>query len=350
MQFISNDKIDSVFKTLLNKDFNVDNISTINNMKFNGDKIKYGYVSKFIKDIDPDKRDILLTNTELCIKLSDMLEFNDTFMQILNHIILEVPRATELDFVKEQTQRYSQQNRDFRKMQREFSVKIEDFGNEFEKIKEEFNRFENRIGNIQNEFIGILSIFSAIIIAFFGGIQVLGQVISSIKDANFYLLVMVTIIIGLVLFNIIYMLLYTVSKIITKNIGINIYKCESCYNANKLKCLINKYPIVFWYNSISMILFIFIFSIFNLDKYLVLKYIFNSFIWMMTNKKYINLIIIFTLLILLVFIFNKFIFTNIKDKFSKISCIISNQNVSQVIENNNEVDTYQVEVAITKNT
>ena len=136
MQFISNDKIDSVFKTLLNKDFNVDNISTINNMKFNGDKIKYGYVSKFIKDIDPDKRDILLTNTELCIKLSDMLEFNDTFMQILNHIILEVPRATELDFVKEQTQRYSQQNRDFRKMQREFSVKIEDFGNEFEKIKE----------------------------------------------------------------------------------------------------------------------------------------------------------------------------------------------------------------------
>lgn len=348
MQFISNDKIDSVFKTLLNKDFNVDNVSTINNMKFNGGKIKYGYISKFIKGIDPDKRDILLRNTELCIKLSDMLELNDTFMQILNHIILEVPRATELDFIKEQTQKYSQQNRDFRKMQREFSVKIEDFGNEFEKITGEFNRFENRIGNIQNEFIGILSIFSAIIIAFFGGIQVLGQVISSIKDANFYLLIMITIIVGLVLFNIIYMLLYTVSKIITKNIGINISKCGECKSKSWIQCLISKYPVIFWYNSFSICIFIMTFIFYNLDKYLVIKYMFNSFIWMVSRKKYLNLIVIVLIFIILFNLLSKFLLKPILSKLKNISCVTYDDTEQDKQVGKEQLNSIQTEVAVTE--
>lgn len=375
MKFVPNNKIDKVLESLSDLNFSISELLQINKSEFDGEDyndntIEYRYISNSIKELGPEKRDVLYKNAEVCIKSDNILQCNKILLKIINHVILEIPRIIELEMLYTQSKRYSDGAREFRQIRRDFysqydvlKKQFKDFGKEFsgietkfgkfesdyKNIEKEFKRFEDRLGNIQNEFIGILSIFSAIIIAFLGGIQVLGEVFSNIKEANFYLLTMISIIIGLILFNVIYMLLYTISKIISKNIGINIYKCKSCYNANRLKCLINKYPVVFWYNSISMILFIFIFSIYILDKYLVLEYIFNSFIWMMSNKKYINLSIIFILLILLSFIFNKFIFININDKFSKISCITSNQNVSQVIENNNEVDTYQVEVATTKN-
>lgn len=344
MLFIENDKVDEIFKELLNKEFKISDYSNLNNLNIGTGKVKYGYISQYIKLLDPDNRDLLYKNAEFCIRITETNECNDVFMQIINHIILEVPRANEFDLIELQTKKHSQQNREFRQMQRDFNFKIESSNKDFKNMKNEFDRFENRIGNIQNEFIGILSIFSAIIIAFFGGIQVLGGVLTNIKDSNFYLLTMITIIIGLVLFNVIYMLLYTVSKIISKNIGVNISKCEKCDNKNRLNCLISKYPIVFWYNSLSFFIFIIILTIYNLDKYLVLRYMFDSFIWMVSNNKYSNLLLICSLLIVLVYLFIKFIFKPIKSKYIKISCITYSQNDSQiqVIENNSEINPYQV--------
>lgn len=350
MQFISNNNVNLIFKELLKEEFGVANYRNINLSDFEKGKVKYGYVSQYIKSLDPDNRDLLYKNTEFCMRITETNECNDVFMQIINHIILEVPRANEFDSIESQTKKHAQQNREFRQMQRDFNSKIESSNKDFKAMKNEFDRFENRIGNIQNEFIGILSIFSAIIIAFFGGIQVLGSVLTNVKDSNFYLLTMITIIIGLILFNVIYMLLYTISKIISKNIGISISKCEQCGNKNRLNCLISKYPIAFWYNSLSFFILIITFTIYNLDKYLIIKYTSDSFIWMISNKKYINLLLICLALIILVCLFIKFIFKPIKSKYIKISCANGNQNDSQVqvIENDSETNTCQVEIAITQ--
>ena len=301
MQFISNDKIDLVLKTLLNKDFRKENILSVSNMKFNGDKIQYGYISKFIKDMDPEKRDILLRNTELCINISDILEFNDVFMQILNHIILEVPRASEIDSIKAQSQRYSQQNREFRSMQREFYHKIEDFEKDFNNVKDEFKTFETRISSIQGEFIGILSIFAAMFITFFGGVQMLGSLMNAITNTNFYVLSMITLIVGVIMFNIIYMLLYTVGKIINKNIGINIRKtnCSYCQNKSLLSCILSKYPLPFFYNLFSILIFALILLLYMMDKYGLIKYFSTSLIWLLEHRKYLNILFIFIAFILI---------------------------------------------------
>lgn len=347
MIFISNDTVNEIFKKLMKEEFRIADYTKLNNQlscdcgSSKDRKVKYGYISTYIKDMNPDKRDLLYKNADFCIKVTESNECNDILMQVINHIILEVPRANEFASIGEQTKRHAQQAREFRQMQRDFNSKIELSKTEFNNIKIEFNRFENRIVNIQNEFIGILSIFSAIIVTFFGGVQLLGQVLSNIKNTNFYILTMITIVIGLVLFNIIYMLLYTVSKIISKNIGVNIYKCENCQNKNRFICLISKYPTIFWYNSFSIFSFIIIFFIYNLDKYLVLEYIFNSFIWMALHGKYLNLCIIFLIIIVLAYLFYKYFFKSIILRLPNIPCISKvknkkqNQNSSNLNQNNN---------------
>ena len=356
MIFVSNDMVDQVFEKLMNKEFRIADYTNLNNQLSCGcgnskdKKVKYGYISKSIKDMNPDKRDLLYKNADFCIKVTESNECNDILMQVINHIILEVPRANEFDSIGEQTKRHAQQNREFRQMQRDFNSKIELSKTEFNNIKIEFNRFENRIGNIQNEFIGILSIFSAIIIAFFGGIQVLGGVLSSIKDTNFYILIMITIVVGLILFNVIYMLLYTISKIISKNIGVNISRCEYCKSKNRFRCLISKYPTIFWYNLFSICSFILTFFVYNLDKYLVIKYMFNSFVWMVSNRKYLNLIILFLIVIILIHIIYKYLFKSVLLKLPDIPCVTKNVNNQQEQINSklNEVINSHEEVATTE--
>lgn len=351
MILVSNDNVDQIFWKLLKKEFQIADYTHLNNQlsSFCG-KVKYGYISKFIKDMNPDKRDLLYKNAEFCIKVTEINECNDILMQVINHIILEVPRANEFDSIGEQTKRYAEQNRKSRQIQREFDVKVSDFQSEFNTIKGEFDRFENRIGNIQNEFIGILSIFSAIIIAFFGGIQVLGGVLSNIKDTNFYILTMITIVVGLILFNVVYMLLYTISKIISKNIGVNICKCENCKNKSRFRCLVSKYPTIFWYNSFSICSFIIIFFVYNLDKHLVLKYIFNSFVWMVSHGKYLNLSILFLIVIILTHMFYKYLFKPILLKLADIPCVTQNQNdqQGQIYSNLDEISNSRVEVTATE--
>ncbi|MEG2789779.1 MAG: hypothetical protein RR942_18380 [Romboutsia sp.] len=334
MQFISNEKTDLVLKTLLNKDFNIHNVSSINTMKFDGDKIKYGYVSKFIKDMDPDTRDILQRNTELCISISDMLQFNDVFMQILNHIILEVPRASEIDLIKVQSQKYSQQNREFRNMQREFYNKVEDFEKDFNNVKDEFKTFETRIGSIQSEFIGILSIFAAMFITFFGGVQMLGSLMTAIENSNFYVLSMITIIVGLIMFNIIYMLLYTVGKIINKNIGINIYKsnCSNCSQKSLLSCIISKYPLPFFYNLFSIIVFILILIFYMMDNYGIIKYFTTSLLWLLNHKMYINIILIFVVTIFILFSAVYLLFNKINEMHKSKTCTNKGNTIESTIQ------------------
>lgn len=140
---------------------------------------------------------------------------------------------------------------------------------------------------------------------------------------------MITIVIGLILFNIIYMLLYTISKIISKNIGVDIYKCENCQNKSRFRCLLSKYPTIFWDNSFSIFSFLITFFVYNLDKYLVLEYTFNSFIWMVSHGKYFNLGIVFLIVIILTCIFYKYLFKPIILKLPNITCVSKVQNKQQ---------------------
>jgi len=89
------------------------------------------------------------------------------------------------------------------------------------------NSFDSKVKNIESNLntniLTVLGIFSAIIVVFFGGFNALSNVFSNINSANKYRLVFFSCLSGVIVFDIIFLLLYTISKFLDRNIGRDIY-------------------------------------------------------------------------------------------------------------------------------
>lgn len=132
-------------------------------------------------------------------------------------------------------------------------------------MKQNAEKIEEKMGNT---VISILGIFSAIIIAFFGGLNVLGNIFTYIPNSSvsIYRLIFMSCLTGLIVFNIIFMLLHFISKMLDKNMG-RFCDWNLGYNAEygngclkrfyyKVKIIMIRHPLMFWFN----ILIIFIMS------------------------------------------------------------------------------------------
>lgn len=89
------------------------------------------------------------------------------------------------------------------------------------------NSFQNKVDEISNSLnaniITVVGLFSAIIFVFFGGITSLSELINGIwkiktKD-ELTIPLIVILVVGLIIFNIVFLLLYSISKIVDRNIG-----------------------------------------------------------------------------------------------------------------------------------
>lgn len=89
------------------------------------------------------------------------------------------------------------------------------------------DNFQNKVDEISNSLnaniITVVGLFSAIIFVFFGGITTLSEAINGIwkiesKDELTIPLIII-LLVGFIIFNIVFLLLYSISKIVNKNIG-----------------------------------------------------------------------------------------------------------------------------------
>lgn len=104
--------------------------------------------------------------------------------------------------------------------------------NQFEEKLQEFDEFLNKQSSnmenysrdiesrINSGVTTILGIFAAFIIAAFGGISVYGDTVSKLEGTSVYHIIFMTCLFGLILFNVCFMLIYSVSKISNRNIGV----------------------------------------------------------------------------------------------------------------------------------
>lgn len=147
--------------------------------------------------------------------------------------------------------------------------KIRDLSSSVESATEEINNSKlllaaatRKAASLQTEIIAVLSIFSAVVLAFMGGMSFSNGVLESISKASVYKVGFISLICGMVVFNTIFGLMYLVSKIT----GRNIYaRCRTddctCADGVSPKCstllrLAKRLPYVFWLNCtfISLIL------------------------------------------------------------------------------------------------
>ena len=128
--------------------------------------------------------------------------------KLYDHIALEEERLINNDKIIKRSRRLLEENLtdNFNSMAKEFSDKFNDMSN-------------GQSANIMT----IVGLFSAVIFVFFGGVTGLSSIVTGIfklktkQDLTIPLIIILFI--GLVLFNIVFMLLYTIAKILDKNIG-----------------------------------------------------------------------------------------------------------------------------------
>lgn len=275
----------------------------ISEVNLNGDFIEYNIILKYIENLPLDAREDFHYNVKMYKNKNKNLD--DKVIKILDYILLEIPRVNNFNTLHEQICRTEEFLRELRNVQRNGNQRMQEH--------------ETKIEKMQSDFISILSIFSAVIIAFFGGMSVLGSVFSNIDKVSKYKLIFMTAIIGFIMFNLIYMLLHSISKITKNKIGVDIEAdyCWGCRENYFIKCLATKYPIVFIYNSATIIICIFTFLGYICDKYNFITYIIES-INIIPNKMSFIPIVGFTLLAILLFIL--FLLNKKFSPLKKISC------------------------------
>ncbi|HEK8703366.1 TPA: hypothetical protein STU26_001914 [Clostridioides difficile] len=255
MEFVSDEQVKKVLKKIEKKEF--DKISKI---ELKGDSIKYNFILEYIKKATVDTRNNLTENTLIYIEEYSS-EIDNNLVHILNHILLEVPRASELEYLKSEARRTQKNNNGIR--------------NEIKEYKKILSECQENISSAQSEFISILSIFAAVIIAFLGGMSLIGSALNNMDNVSKYRLIFVLLTIGFIMFNVIYMLLYIVSKLVHGKIYMKKQECDECENRKISNCLINRHPLLFYYNYFSSILIFLVFLLYNIDKYNIFSAIAN---------------------------------------------------------------------------
>ena len=108
--------------------------------------------------------------------------------------------------------------------------------------------------SIQNEMIAVLSIFAAVVMAFFGGINFISSAIASLETSHIFKSAAIVLVAGTVVFNTIFLLLYTIAKIVDRDILVT---CESVACSCQKKCaaikrLRKRVPAVYWVNLLFL--------------------------------------------------------------------------------------------------
>lgn len=151
------------------------------------------------------------------VKISLILQHLE---KLYDHVGLETERIIFSDHIAENIQKEITLNT---------STELRNASNSFNAKTEEIYK------NLNANVITIVGIFSAIIFVFFGGISNLGSIISlfNSKDKLGYVIFSISFV-GLVIFNVIFLLLYSISKMTDRNIGRYVsYKYEYMYIKNR---------------------------------------------------------------------------------------------------------------------
>lgn len=215
----------------------------------NGELLRHYYsdIFQILTKIKNNNKNIISvgTNLKLIYDLSlskQDKEFSNIIRKLYDHTNLEIARIeyvtsidTKLDLTGEGLQ-----------------DKYNRIEKQAQKIVDKQNSVENtvkRVEGIYSEFVSILGIFSAIVLVYFGGTSILGNAISSLKETFILKSILICLIAGLIVFDIIFMFFYFLSKILDKSIAAT-YDYIAYYNIiDRFKI---RYPIIYFVNLLFL--------------------------------------------------------------------------------------------------
>ena len=162
--------------SLINEDSTMGNIDILAE---NMEKVKNGYM---VSNKDEDGK---------------LIDISQEIIKLYDHTNLEISR---INYTKTITDESRSDFAKSRNMLTKMQQKIEEFENNEDELRKEQN-------DMQKEYITILGIFASIVLAFTGGMTFSTSVLNNIDKSSIYRLVLITLIIGFVFFNLIWLLL-----------------------------------------------------------------------------------------------------------------------------------------------
>lgn len=241
--------------------------------------IKYSDIAKFVFDTSEDSIEYFLKNMEeikLYSKEKKDSKTKKIIIKIINHIELERCRLNHLEDMQK------------KQLLNMFSGTIKEVKSMSDQIKEHDSNiqdYKKEINNWYASIMTILGLFAAIVVTFFGGLGSINSIFSNINNSSKYRLVFIILIVIFAMFNIIFMLLYYISIITNKSIykechhrckalkkslnqidetdkksrtnlnRINNLDSKTC-NLKNIKCSMKRYPFIFWFNVLLIIMMI----------------------------------------------------------------------------------------------
>lgn len=163
---------------------------------------------KELKDSNPNCLEILGQNIGLVYeKIQKDPDINEEFfkccLKLYDHINLEIARMNYVDNITREIQNStSKLNQNIK----EIKDTSDSITNEIEDTKQEAKKLRSKLDKAQQETITILGIFSAVVLAFMGGMSFSSGVLESMYLSNVYKVSFICLLIGLVLVNLIYVL------------------------------------------------------------------------------------------------------------------------------------------------
>lgn len=231
----------------------------------------------------------LTTNLKIILnqcKSSDV-PFLEKIEKLYDHISLEINRVSYinnniLNEVDSKISMYENRVKDIKESINELEtidVNIKRIEDELSSISQTQEKVEELKENVEKvdadlkknniSIITTMSIFSAIVLTFSGSISISNNIISNVNSNNVNIMMLTSFALGLIFFNIIFLLLYIVSKIIGIKICTNLEIYDEIDDVKKFKNLVHvykrSYPYMYFSNLILLSCFVFFYFIINKD-------------------------------------------------------------------------------------
>lgn len=175
----------------------------------------YAELSKYCQKIMPDQRDMLVDMLDMVLDVLDKKtdkkskQAKKGIGKLADHLELEGLRLTRMEaiellsdgiiYLQEETRRLIDKNK-----------------NESVKITKSITKTQKDIANMNLQVISVLGVFSAIVVAFFGGFSYFTSIFDNLNVLSIAKAAFFTALIGLVIFNIIVILLLALSRLLER--------------------------------------------------------------------------------------------------------------------------------------
>lgn len=126
-------------------------------------------------------------------------------------------------------------------------------------VEGKLNKAASRVDSLKLDIVAVISLFSGIIITFFGGLNYISSAFSNLVAAEIWKLVLVCSVIGFIVFNIIFSMFYVITRVLDRNIYVFCRKgnmrdhCSSCQRrCFAFSMFRRRMPYVFWADCVIL--------------------------------------------------------------------------------------------------